>query len=49
MVNFDNTTKENMKVCNPNWLQSTGHSYRLLIIRGSGSTKAHSLVNLLSH
>ena len=49
MVNFDYTTKENMKVGSPNWLQSTGHPYRLLIIVGSGSTKAHSSVNLLSH
>ena len=49
MVNFDYTTKENMKVGNPNWLQSPGHPYRLLIIVGSGSTKAHSSVNLLSH
>ena len=36
MINFDYFKKENVKELNPNWPKVSGHSYRRLIIRGSG-------------
>ena len=49
MIIFDDVTKENMKKHNLNWPQILDHPYRILIIGGSGSGKANSLFNLISH
>ena len=49
MINFDDFTKENIKEHNPNWPQIPDHPYRILIIRGSGSSKTNSLFNLINH
>ena len=46
MINFDDTTKENITEHNPNWPQSPDHPYRTLIIQGSGSGKTNTLLNL---
>ena len=40
--------KENIKGHNPNWPRIPDHPYRVLIIGGSGSGKANSLVNLIN-
>ena len=39
MINYDDTTKENMKEHNPNWPQKINHSHRILIIGALDSTK----------
>ena len=49
MINFDDVTKENIKEHNPNWPQIPDHSYRILIITGSGPREANSIFNLISH
>ena len=49
MINFHDVTKENVKEHNSNWLQIPDHTYRILIIRDSGSGKTKSLFNLISH
>ena len=49
MINFDDVTKENIKEHNPNWPQIPDHSYRILIITGSGSREVNSIFNLISH
>ena len=49
MINFDDTTREDIKEHNPNWLQILHHPYRILIIGGSGSRKTNALLNLTSH
>ena len=49
MINFDDTTRENIKNHNPNCLQILHHPYRILIIGGSGSGKTNALRNLISH
>ena len=49
MINFDDATKENIKEHNPNWPQIPDHSYRILIITGSGSREVNSIFNLISH
>ena len=41
MINFDDVTKENTKKHNPNLPRIPDYSYRLLIIRGSGSGKTN--------
>ena len=38
-------TQEN----NPNWPQIPDHSYRILIIQGSGSGKTGALFHLINH
>ena len=48
MINFDDITKST-KNHSPNWLKIFDHSYRILIIGGSGSGKTNSLFNLKSH
>ena len=45
MINFGGVTKENIKEQNPVWPQVPDRPYRLLIIRGSGSGKANTLLN----
>ena len=47
-INFDDVTKENIKKHNWNWPGNPDHSYRILIIRDSGSRK-ESLFNLINH
>ena len=44
MINFGGVTKENIKEQNPVWPQVPDRPYRLLIIRGSGSGKANTLL-----
>ena len=39
MINSDDGVKENIKEHNPNWSQIPSHSYRILIIGGSGFRK----------
>ena len=47
MVNYDYIIKENMKNHNPNGPPSPDHSYRILIVGGSGSGKTNALLNLI--
>ena len=49
MISFDEAIKENIKKLNSNWQQIPDHSYRILIIGGSGSGKTNSLFNLVNH
>ena len=37
MIKFDDTTKENIKEHNPNWLQIRDHRYGILKVGVSGS------------
>ena len=39
--------KKNIKEHKPNWPQIPDHSYRILIIEGSGSGKTNSLFNII--
>ena len=48
MINFDDITKENIKMHNPNWPQIPDHPHRILITGGSGSGKTNLLFNLIS-
>ena len=48
MINFDDVVKEHIKEHNPNWLQIPDHSYKILIIEGSGSGKTNSLLILIN-
>ena len=48
MINFSDSTKENIKKHKPNWQQIPDHSYRTLTIRGSWSRKSNWLFNLIS-
>ena len=48
MINFVDVTKENIKEHKRNWPKIPDHPYRILIIGGSGSGKANSLLNLIS-
>ena len=36
MINFDNSTKENIKEHNPNWPEIPNHPHRILMVGGSG-------------
>ena len=49
MTNFDDYTNENKTKHNPNCPYIPDHSYRLLIIGGSGSEKTNALLNLLNN
>ena len=46
MKNYDQSVEINH---NPNWSYIPDHSYRILIIGGSGSGKTNVLLNLLKH
>ena len=48
MINFDDVTKEKIKEYSPNWGQIPDHSYRILIIEGSGPSETNSLFNLIN-
>ena len=49
MINFDDVTKENIKMHYPNWQQIHDHLYKILTIKGSGSGKTNSLLQLINH
>ena len=40
--------KNNIKEHNPNWPEIPDHSYRILIIRGSGSGITNTLFNMIN-
>ena len=47
MINLDSITNENNKEHNEKWPYIPDHPYRILIIGGSGSGKANTLLNLI--
>ena len=47
MINFDDYANENRTEQNKNWPYIPDHSYRILIIGGSGSGKTNVLLNLI--
>ena len=47
MINLDSITNENNKEHNEKWPYVPDHSYRILIIGGSGSGKTNTLLNLI--
>ena len=48
MNNLDSITNKNNKKHNEKWLYIADHPYRILIIGGSGSEKANTLLNLIN-
>ena len=48
MINLDNITNENNKEHNEKWPYIRDHSYRMMIIGGSGSRKTNALINLIN-
>ena len=48
MINLDSITNENNKKNNEKWPYIPDHSYRILIICGSGSGKTNTLLNLIN-
>ena len=49
MINFDEYTNENKKEHNLNWPHIPDHTYRILVIGGSGTGKANALLNLINN
>ena len=49
MINFDDYVNENRIEHNKNWPNIPDHSYRILIIGGSGSGKTNVLLNLIEN
>ena len=49
MINFGNYANENKTKHNENWPYVPDHSYRILIIAGSGSGKTNLLLNLIEN
>ena len=49
MINFDDYTSENETESNSRWLYIPDHTYRILIIGGSGSGKTNALLNLINN
>ena len=47
MINLDNITSENNEEHNEKWPYIPDHSYKILIIGGSGSGKTNTLLNLI--
>ena len=47
MINFDEYTNENKRKHNTNWPHIPDHPYRILMIGGSWSGKANTLLNLI--
>ena len=47
MINLDNITDESNKENNKKWPYIPDHSYRILIIGGSGSWKRNTLLHLI--
>ena len=48
MINLDSITNENNKKYNEKWQYIPDHTYRILIIGGSGSGKTNTLLNLIN-
>ena len=48
MINLDSITNENNKEYNEKWAFIPDHSYRILIVGGSGSEKTNALLNLIN-
>ena len=48
MINLDSITNENNKKHNEKWPYIPDHSYRGLIIGGSGGGKTNTLLNLIN-
>ena len=48
MINLDNSVNNNNNNHNENWSYIPDHSYRILIIDGSGSGKTNTLLNLIN-
>ena len=49
MINFDDYENENKTHHNQKWLHIPDHSYRILIVGGSGSRKTNALLNLINN
>ena len=49
MINFDDYANENKTEHNLKWPYIPDHSYRILIIGGSGSGKTNALLNLINN
>ena len=49
MINFDDSTNENIIEHNSKWPYIPDHPYRILIIGGSGSGKTNALLNLINN
>ena len=49
MINFADATNENKTEHSIKWSYIPDYPCRILIIRGSGSRKANSLLNLINH
>ena len=49
MINFDDYPNENKIERNENWPYILDHPYRILIVGGSGSGKANTLLNLINN
>ena len=49
MINFDDYVNENKTEHNKNWPYTPDHSYKILIIGGSGSGKTIVLLNLIEN
>ena len=48
MINLESVTNENNKEHSEKWPYIPDHSYRSLIIDGSGSGKTNTLLNLIN-
>ena len=48
MINLDRITGENNEKHNEEWPYIPDHSYRILIIGGTGSGKTNALINLIN-
>ena len=48
MINLDSITNKNHKKYNEKWPYIPDHSYRILIIGGSGSGKTNALLNFIN-
>ena len=49
MINFDDYVNENKNKHNKNWTYTPDHSYRILIIGGSGFGKTNLLLNVIEN